>query len=1021
MRVLILHILFLITGATGLVYEVVWTRMLGHVVGNSTQAIGLVLAAFMAGLALGSLLLGKWADRRSDPLKVYALLELGIAACALAIPGTFDLLVTGYVTLHHNVEGHAALLGGMRFVVAFLVLVVPTFLMGATLPVLARYAVRQNTRVGGRIGTLYGINTLGAMIGAGATGFVLMRAFGITGGAHVAVGLNVLVAAVALWLHRISDPVPVVDGGADTARNDAAADASDNTTAPPTDDAYRPGYVWLFGLSGMVALALEVLWTKSLSFFLGNTTQAFSTMLSTFLLGLSLGAFVVSRMVDGMAAPRRAMGTCLLAIGGLGLATLPIFGAIMNRIGMQDTLGGFMVAALVMLPATLFMGAMLPLTARVYVGHGRNLGGRIGRMYAINTIGAILGSLLAAFVAIPLFGIHGSILVVCALAIIAGVAVLLKERAGMASALLQAGVAVGLLVFFVVTANQRFFSVLHYTFRDGFKDEVVSLYYNETSSGIVEVTQEEAGFMSYKIDGQNQAKTSIMGLRVHNLLSQLGLLFHPHPKDVLMVALGGGMTAGGVVPFAPLYRYDSVDVVEISPAIVEVAAYFKDYNHDILNFPPLKVTVEDGRNFMLTTQKQYDVIVTGVIHPKHNAGNAGMYGREYYELVRRHLKPGGVVVQWTPVNGLRVSEFKSTLATFVDAFPHATLWFSQNFGGFARGNNNLMVVGSLQPLPLDYRVIASKMQHPSVQRAMLEYGVDGPLELLDTFVTDQDGIRAYVGDAQVLHDDHNPLEFLPHEEHAPEVLASLLPIREPLGPRLRNAPKAVRRQLAQRYRTSDLLLQADLAADRYRFDRALTLYEEAEKTDNRTEVRAAKQQVAFLGKSWVRRRRAAFDNAPNDPIRCRLLGDALVETHRWDEAIDTLNRCVALQADADTYINLGRAHYGKMRLNDALSAWLKAIEIDPARHEPHFNIGLAMERTGHLIKAARHYGMVVQMVPDSVPSLVRYGRVLVRLKRTAEAVAVAKKIHALDAAEPWANDVIQKATAWERRRAANGG
>ncbi|MBI5136566.1 MAG: fused MFS/spermidine synthase [Nitrospirae bacterium] len=1010
MRVLILHLLFLVTGATGLVYEVIWTRMLGHVVGNTTQAIGLVLAAFMAGLALGSLALGRWADRRTDPLKVYALLELGIGACALAIPGTFELLLDGYAALHAGFSGHAGLIGAARFVVAFLVLVVPTFLMGATLPVLARYAVREKGAVGGRLGTLYGINTLGAMAGAWASGFVLMRAFGISGAGHVAVALNAAVAVCALLLHRVSEPVPVHQPW----RPDPQ-DPRPDPDAPPQDPAFRPGYVWLYGLSGMVALALEVLWTKSLSFFLGNTTQAFATMLSTFLFGLSLGAFAVSRVVDRMAAPARAVGTCLVAIGAAGLLTLPLFGAIMNRTGMPGTATGFLVAALVMLPATLFMGAMLPLTARLYVGHGHAVSGRVGRMVAVNTAGAILGSVLAAFATIPLFGIHGSILAMCALSVLAGSVVLLRERGNRLATAAQCAVALGLLAFFVLTAHERFFSVLHYTFREGFRDEVESLYYNETSAGIVEVTREDAGFMSYKIDGQNQAKTSVMGLRVHNLLSQLGLLLHPHPKKVLMVALGGGMTAGGAVPFDPLYDLDTLDVVEISPAIVEVAAQFKDYNHDVLSFPKLRVTVEDGRNFMLTAGDRYDVIVTGVIHPKHNAGNAGMYGSEYYNLVKRRLAPGGVVVQWTPLNGVREAEFKRILATFVDAFPHTTLWFSQNFGGFARGNNNLMVVGSLEPLPLDFAAIAGKMAHPSVRAAMGAYGVHGPVQLLDAFVTDADGIRAYVNGAPVLRDDHNPLEFLPQEEHAPAVLATLLSVRQPVAPRLVNAPPAALEQMARRYALSDMLLRADLAADTRRFGAALGLYGHALRDFGGAEVARAAGEVRFLADDWLKRREAAFAAAPASPQACARLGEALVELERWGHAVETLERCLALSATVDVYLNLGRAHYGAQHFDQAIRVWTHATQVAPKRHEPHFNMGLAAERQGHYDAALEHYAAAAERAPEDAAVLARYGKILVRQGRMEEAMRVAMHVNAIDPAEPWAADVARQVAAMQRR------
>ncbi|MFQ5508451.1 MAG: fused MFS/spermidine synthase [Leptospirillia bacterium] len=1003
MPVFLLHVLFFLTGLSGLVYEVIWTRMLGHVVGNSTQAIGLVLAAFMAGLAIGSLLVGRWADKRRDPLKIYAFLEIGVALCALAIPFTFGLLVTGYVGLHQSFESQAPLIGAARFVVAFVLLVVPTVMMGATLPVLARFAVREIGRVGGRIGTLYGINTLGAMLGAALSGFVLMRLFGISGANTIAVGINLAVAAAALALHRHTKT-------AEPATAQETAEVPDTVTP---DTGTERMYVLLFGLSGMVALALEVLWTKSLSFFLGSTTQAFATMLSTFLLGLALGAFVISRRVDALKNPHRAVGTCLLGIGAAGLVTLPLFGFILNRIGLQDSWGDFLVAAAVMLPATLFMGAMLPLVARIYVGGIGQMGRRIGRMYAVNTVGAILGSILAAFVFIPLMGIQGSILAMCALAIVAGGFVLVTREpsAHPAATLIQAGGAVLLFLFFTLTASDRFFSVLKYDFRPGFADEVESLFYEETSTGIVEVTREDAGFYSYKIDGINQAKTSRMGQRVHNLLGQLGLLLHPHPKDVLMVALGGGTTVGGTVPFDPLYNFNSVEVVEINPAIVKVAGVLADYNNHVLEFPKLKVNVEDGRNFLLTTPRKYDVIVTGVIHPKHSAGNASMYGRDYYELVKNRLKPGGVVVQWLPANGVRVREFKAMVATFVDAFPHGSLWFAQTYGGFLRGNNNLIVVGSPDPLPLHYPSIARKLAHPSVKAAFGQFGVETPEELLDTFITDADGMRAYAGDAEVVWDEHSILEFLPLEEHASEVVASLIPVREPIGARLTAVPPQIRQELMGLYTISQRLMTADNAAERGRFEVAMAMYDEVVRAyPEQPDVAEAYRQITHLARYQVTENAKKAAAKPDSEALCIRHGASLVVVKAWNKAARELARCSALNPDnVDTYIELGRAHFSAGNVKQAAKAWGEAVRLAPDRHELHFNLGLIAERTGRPNDALTHFTEARRLAPKRAVVRQAMARSLIRLGRVPEAVSEAMVVLQLQPDNEWARRVLESA------------
>ncbi|MDH4228246.1 MAG: fused MFS/spermidine synthase [Nitrospirota bacterium] len=1026
MNILLLHVLFFFTGLSSLVYEVLWTRMLGHVVGNTTQAIGLVLAAFMAGLALGSAIAGRLADRRTDPLRLYGILELGIALCALLIPASFGILTLIYVNLHRVAGDFLPLVGGVRFVLAFLVLVVPTMLMGATLPVLSRFAVRRAGAAGSQLATLYGINTLGAMLGAGLTGFVLMRAFGISGTNFVAIGINIAVAAAALLLHRLAVPVPVhavapegVSGATHAPPTETAA-----CDASPVPPAPSPGllsrlpeaerWVLLYGLSGMIALALEVLWTKSLAFFLGNTTQAFATMLATFLLGLSLGALLISRRVDRLENPRRAMGLCLLGVGTSGLATMPAFGSIMNHIPQQDALGGFLVAAMVMLPATVFMGAMLPLTARVYVEGLGSMARQVGRLYAVNTVGAILGSVLAAFVTIPLLGIQGSILAMCALAVVTGIVVLLRSGtpALWRRTAALAAVAGAFLVFFVVTTSDRFFSVLHYNFRPGFLDETASLYYDEGSSGIVEVTREDSGFISYKIDGENQSKTSESDQRVHNLLSQLGLLLHPYPKDVLMVALGAGMTAGGAVPFDPLYHFNRVDVVEINPAILGVAALFKDYNNDILRFPNLHVMVEDGRNFLLTTPRRYDVIVTGVIHPKYNAGNAGMYGREYYGLVQKALKPGGIVVQWAPVNGLRDSEFRGIIKTFQDAFPHVTLWASQNFGGFARGNNNLILVGSMDPVAIDYPTLARKMSAPSVRQAMEGYGVYHPLVLLDTLITDSRGLAEYTRDAEVFHDDHSPLEFLPAEEHAPDVLETVLPLREKFLNHVSGVPPALQDVAVNRYLISQRLMTADLAADRGQFAQATDVYRGVmARFPGQPDVAEAAREIAFLAKTRLKDSRQAASADPANQGLCQGLAAMLAETRNWGESAAEWRRCRALKENDVTLLGLGSALYGSGDLAGAREAWEKLLRGTPGRADVHYDLALIDLAENHPDVAITHLETAIQLSPRNPAILRAYGKALVGAGDSSRAREIATRLLTIAPADEWGRNFLMESVA----------
>jgi spermidine synthase len=837
------RLLFLVSGFCGLIYEIVWAKLLHRIVGCSLHAVTLVMAAFMSGLALGSYVGGRLTRPQTSGLKVYAMLEAGIGVFALLSPLLFAGLIPLYLGLHGLLGASAPLAHVLRFALCFLALVVPAALMGATLPLLTQDLDRRRPGLGRNLGSLYGFNTLGAMLGCLGAGFLFVRTSGIAWTVRGAALLNLVVAGLALWWSRHA-PTP----------------APEPEASAPALDAGRLSYptaplLVVSALSGFFSLGYEVLWTKAIAFFISNTTYAFSAMLATFLFGLGLGGVLAARFVDRRKRLWLGLAIIQILIGLGALASIVIFAKLSYPDRFDNSSATplwfkFMYSSLVMLLPTLLMGLSLPVVGKL-LARGRATAGRcVGSLYAINTLGCMAGAATTGFVLIPLMGIQKSIALLCGLQVFLGLVLLMcspelppRRRSAFAAAVL----ALVLAVLWVLPMRGKIYSSAN---RAGMpKSE--SIYYREGAASIVEVLAAAGDHRYLIINGAINATPypASVGLRAHRLIAQLPLLLHPQPRRLLLLGLGSGMTAGAALPFADL---ETIDCAELSRDVAQATDYFEPWNHGVAHSSRFHLTFEDGRNYLLTSPATYDVITLESIHPKWDAGNASLYSRDFYRLCKSRLAPGGFVSQWAPLNGLSLDEFKTILGTFSEEFPHASLWFAKPTGHLSA--TNAILLGSQARLAVDTDRFRTAFATPELARDLAEEGIEDAAELLDGFVMEGEALRRFAGpDVRVHTDDFPVLEYGPVVNQYDRLLAALAPVRTSVRPYCRTSgPQADEGAfyagLEQRFAVSEQCLQGDLAQLHGDYNRAIGHYGAALLLDPGNRATAAEyNHVQFAG------------------------------------------------------------------------------------------------------------------------------------------------------------------------------
>jgi spermidine synthase len=735
--------LFFGSGVSALIYQVLWLRLLGLVFGVTVYAASTVWASYMAGLAIGSLAAGRIADRVRNPLRWFGVGELLIGLTALATPVVLDWLPTVYVRVHALAPNSLTLVTLARFAMTIAVLLVPTALMGATLPLVIKSSAFRTRDLGARIGVLYSANTAGAIVGTLAAGLYLIPRGGIHRTFLVAAGLNLLVGVLALVLG--SAVQRVADSPAVGVEPDELLDPDRST---PADRRLRL-VLLVFALSGLTSLALEVVWFRVLTLFLRPTVYGFAVMLATILAGIAVGSYVVTPLLDRRARWIAILAGVELAIGVASVLSFrplaqmsivttnvrPWLTHIMPDYLVFPVAGSF----LAIFPTAMLLGIAFPIGLRIWAGGARARGGgiaaeRIGVFYSLNLAGAILGSLLAGFFLLPRLGSRSSLIVLAAISFGSGLLLLFVSELRRP---LRVPVALAASLVFAVAVLRS---------PDPFDEFVRQRYprqrlvWREEGVGSTVVVHQAGSEVTLTVNGVHQASAGRGMSYIHGRIGHLPMALHPAARDALVIGLGGGATAGAV----SIHNGVQVDVVELTEAVVHGARFFDSINYGVLSRPNVRMHIDDGRNYMMLTPRRYDVVTADVIHPIY-AGSGNLYSREYFQLIRRVLKPGGLVMQWVAGTD---AEYKLIARTFLSVFPETTVWA-----------DGTLLVGAVEPLRLRRDDFDRKLGVPDTARALRDLGVESFDRLLALFMAGPEDLRAFTGPGPLLTDDRPQVEY----------------------------------------------------------------------------------------------------------------------------------------------------------------------------------------------------------------------------------------------------------------------
>ena len=742
--------LFFFSGACTLTYEIVWARMLVPVFGTGVYAVSTVLTAFMAGLALGAFYFGRVADRYRNSLRLYAILELGIALFALVFPYILAYLDEVYTLIYRFVGDDRYLFSLVRFLLCFVVLLIPTTMMGATLPALTRSAVRGINQVGWRVGGLYAVNTLGAAAGCFAAAFLLLEHLGVTATTYAAAGANLLIAAVAWWLSRT--PEGAAEATAPTPAAESAADIGDeDRPAVPTTLVLAA-----FALSGFAALGYEVVWARVIAMITRSATaQSLSTILVAFLLGIAGGGAVGARLAGRIRNPLSSFAIIELLLALFGLLSISAFGAIpylLPTIYSSVTWGEhvfklFAVAFGVMLLPTFLMGLLFPLVGRMHVTRMGSLGRRIGDVYGFNTLGAIFGAFAGGFVLIPALGTQASIVALAALNLVLGLVLLTADRTlSSVRRLVTFGVAGVPILVVALLLPADFLASLFAWSEPGSRMP----YLHETAEGTVTVHEYRDGKRLLKVNGGGEVPTDYASLQTFRLLGNLPMLLHDQPDEVLVIAFGGGISLASAARHEP----QRLDCAEVVPGVIGAAGFFADHNDRIYNRldrPGIELIAEDGRNHVLRTDRRYDVIIGDATHPG-TADSWVLYTEEFYRLCRSRLEEGGILCQWLPLHGLSAADFRMILRTFNAVFPHASIWLTREY---------TILMGTPGPLRIDVERLRARLAKPAIAEPLALVDLGDPVSFLSSLALAEEALTAFAGagEGATNTDDHPFISF----------------------------------------------------------------------------------------------------------------------------------------------------------------------------------------------------------------------------------------------------------------------
>jgi spermidine synthase len=777
--------LFLLSGATSLVYEVLWLRKLILIFGSTQFATSTILSTFMGGLALGAFVAGRRITRSHiAPLKIYGLLEIGIGVYALFVPFLFRFLSPVYQALWDaGMSESFVALSVAKFVGIAVVLLPPTVMMGATLPVLARQIADDPKRIGGKVGTLYAINTFGAVAGTFLAGFVFVPHLGVRQTLWMTAAVNGLLGLTAMWLAgRLPRPGSTV-----------SATPSGDAASPPVPDSpgliaarrRMPLVLLVFGLSGFGALVLEVAWTRVLALVMGSSVYAFSLMLLAFLVGLAIGSACFAGYLRKRPGtdPAAMLGVLLISAGFLAYATSWAFRALPRTFAeiyfwtqaQTDWLTGssalsanqwmvvqFLCGLLIMFPATFALGGIFPAVLQLHARKLDRVGTSVGTVYASNTVGTIVGAAMAGFVLIPAFGmlnaVNGIAILEVALGTLIVFAVVARPHRLRPAILLTVVVVCGLFFRFPQWDARLMNSGVYMNlFDEGWTDwESFSkiiyennepVFVSEGLTATVFVADQPRYQNRYlSVNGKIEASTSA-DLETQLMCSHLPLIMHAAPKDVMVIGLASGITVGAVAT----HPVETIRVIEVEKEMEPAARLFEEHNNYVLDDPRLVLSFNDARNDLEFSSNTYDVIISEPSNPWMTVA-ANLFTEDFFRMAKTRLRAGGIFSQWVQNYYLPKEDLRSIIAAFRDSFPYVMLF--ETYDGI-----DLLLLGSQEPMQLDLERFDKRMTELRVLMDLGRVGIRKPSDVLELFRLGPQDIDKVVAGAPRNTDDNARVEF----------------------------------------------------------------------------------------------------------------------------------------------------------------------------------------------------------------------------------------------------------------------
>jgi spermidine synthase len=762
--------LFLASGFSSLIYQVVWTRALSLVFGSTTFAAATVLSVFMGGLALGSFAAATIADRIKRPFLWYGILEGVIGVWALLVPILFTQAVPVYRMVWQHFHPDLIQFSLFRCLIALAILVLPTSCMGATLPLLSRFVTARLDLVGQRAGTLYSVNTLGAVAGAALAGFVLLPAMGLSATTMVAALINLVLCAIV-----------VVSAPSAERAHQRPPESQEESKAKPAGTSDRLDLattfaIISFSISGALAMVYEVGWTRTLMMVIGSSTYAFSVMLTTFLTGIFAGSLLCARLIDRSARPLIWFAVMQLTLCLCGLSSLQFFNylpwwnLLINAHFPHNALASlgvrFLLSSAILMPLTLCLGATFPAIVKACARELETVGKSVGTLYSVNTLGAIVGAFLAGFVLTPWLGVERMLVLASMVNLLLGLVLLLMLK--QMSALFKVALVVLCLPVFwwcglqkdiwdhaillCAQAERRDLmrkTIAYQSFgewQDNLKKNAKVLFWHDGASSTVGALQwinhgSRTLITNGHVDAGDQADRS-----TQSLITMFPLLWRPDSKDIAVIGWGSGMSVGT----ATLFPVTSITAVELEPSVVAASRFFHHINHHPEEDPRVHIEINDGRNYLLATDKRFDAIISEPSNPW-QAGVCNLFTREYFQICHDRLKDNGVFSCWMQIAEVPPENLREIVASLSSVFPYNLV--------LSLDSVNLVVLSSDQPLSIDYRRLYRDFQNKAIAGELREFGINSPEALLAQVVAAPDGVESLVTGAPLNVDDNNRLEY----------------------------------------------------------------------------------------------------------------------------------------------------------------------------------------------------------------------------------------------------------------------